>query len=349
MQRRYNRTSTRALKKLELIHSNLASPFLIRSISKSVYFIIFINDATRMTQVYFLKTKTSKEVLQIFQQFKAFVKKDAEAPIRRFKCDNGKGEYNNHLFKDFLSTNGITFKPSAPYTQNQNGVSERVVRTIFKKARTMLQHARLFKGFWEEAVRTAVYLKNRSLTKAVDSATPIQAWTGQKPVLHHLQPFGCDIHIFVSPKLRTEWKFKIKSCTFIRYVENTTKQYRVQNGQRIVVVASSNVRLDEESYRNRDYKQTPNPTTQDAFIRHFPINQDVLEERIEDLTSIKQLAFVTTKPTLQTDVQFDPLIAVHPTTGSTGIRRSTCKKRPSFKLRSTFSIRIWTLFKPASY
>jgi hypothetical protein len=52
----------------------------------------------------------------------------------------------------------------------------------------------------------------------------------------------------------------MKSCTFIGYVENTTKQYRVWNGQQIVVVASSNVRLDEQSYRNKDYKQAPNPT-----------------------------------------------------------------------------------------
>ena len=288
-------------------------------------------------------------MLRIFQQFKAFVEKEAEAPIRRFRCDNGKGEYDNHLFKDFLSANGITFEPSAPYTQNQNGVSERVVRTISEKARTMLQHAGLSKGFWEEAVRTAVYLKNRSLTKAVDSATPFQAWTGQKPVLHHLRPFGCDIHVFVSPILRTEWKSKIKSCTLIGYVENTTKQYRVWNGQRIVVVASSNVRLNEESYRYRDYKQAPNPTIWDAVLGHYPVEQDVSEERKEDPPSTEQPASVTTEPTLQTDVQFDPLIAVHPTTDSTGIRRSTCEKRPSFKLRSTFSARIRTLFKPASY
>jgi len=41
----------------------------------------------------------------------------------------------------------------------------------------MLLKAKLSKGFWEEAVRTAVYLKNRSPSKAVDS-TPSQAWTG---------------------------------------------------------------------------------------------------------------------------------------------------------------------------
>ena len=70
--------------------------------------------------------------------------------------------------------------------------------------RTMLHNAGLSEGFWEEAVRTVVYLKNRSLTKAVDSATPFQAWTGQKPVLHHLRPFGCDIHILIDPSLCTK-------------------------------------------------------------------------------------------------------------------------------------------------
>ena len=200
-----------------------------------------------MTWVYFLKTKSAVEVLQVFQLFKAFVEKEAGAPIRRFRCDNGTGEYNNHLFKDFLSTNGISFEPSAPYTQNQNGVSERAIRTIAEKARSMLLNAKLLEGFWEEAVRTAVYLKNRSPTKAVDS-TPYQAWTGQIPELGHLLPFGCDGLTFIHPDLRTKWKPKARSCTFLGYIENTTTQYRAWNGHRIVVVAASNSRFNEQSY-----------------------------------------------------------------------------------------------------
>jgi hypothetical protein len=46
---KFNGTLTKASKKLELIYSNLASPFLIRLISKSVYFIIFIDNTTRIT------------------------------------------------------------------------------------------------------------------------------------------------------------------------------------------------------------------------------------------------------------------------------------------------------------
>jgi hypothetical protein len=289
MARKYNKqSSTKASKKLDLIHlihSDLCGPFLTNSVSRSRYFIIFVDDATRMTWVYFLKSKGAEEVLRVFQHFKALVEKEAEAPIRRFRCDNGTGEYNNQLFKDFLSSSGITFEPSAPYTQNQNSVSKRAIRTIVEKARSMLLNAKLSEGFWEEAVRTAVYLKNRSPTKAVDSMNPFQAWSGQKPELSHLRPFGCDICVFIHPNLRTKWKPKAKSCTFIGYVENTTEQYRVWNGQRIVVVAASNTQSNEQSYINRDYKQAlnPIPINWDALeYRHFPVEQDVLEERTED-------------------------------------------------------------------
>ena len=57
-----------------------------------------------MTWVYFLKSKASEEVLQIFQQFKAFVEKESSALICRFWYNNSTSEYNNYLFKDFLST-----------------------------------------------------------------------------------------------------------------------------------------------------------------------------------------------------------------------------------------------------
>ena len=151
---------------------------------------------------------------------------------------------------------GTRFEPLALYTQNQNGVSERAICTIIEKARFMLLKAKLFKGFWEEAVRTAVYLKNRSPSKAVDS-TPSQAWTGQEPEMDHLRPFGYDVYVFVYSDLCTKWKSKAKSCIFLGYIENTTQQYRVQNGHRIVVAAQSNLRFNEQSY-NKDSKQDLN-------------------------------------------------------------------------------------------
>ena len=77
----------------------------------------------------------------------------------RFRCDNSAAEYDNISFLSLLRENGITYEPSAPYTQNQSGVSERMNRRILEKARTMLLEACLPEGFWAEAVNTAVYCR----------------------------------------------------------------------------------------------------------------------------------------------------------------------------------------------
>jgi len=77
-----------------------------------------------MMWVYFLKTKTTDEILQTFQQFKALVEKPGSHQIQCFRCDNGTGEYINNKFRSLLLKNGIIFELSVPYMQSQNGVSE---------------------------------------------------------------------------------------------------------------------------------------------------------------------------------------------------------------------------------
>jgi hypothetical protein len=169
----------------------------------------------------------------------------------------------------------------------------------------------------------------------------------------HLRPFGCDIHSHIHPDLRTKWKSKTRPNTFVGYIDYTTAQYRVWNGHRFVVVAASHSRFEEQSYGYRDSKLAPNPLKWVA-IGEIPVKQDVLEERMEDPPSTDQEASMTIEPTLQTSSnlvvdQSNPPIATHPTTDSMEIRRSTRVKRPSFKLRSAFSVRVRGCLEPASY
>ena len=116
-----------------------------------------------------MKRKT--ETPEMFKTFKALTEKHSGELIKRFCCDNRKGEYDNAVFQAILRENGISHEPSAPYTQNQNGVSERMNRTIMEKARKMLLEARLPESFWAEAVNTAVYLHDRSPTRSLDNMT----------------------------------------------------------------------------------------------------------------------------------------------------------------------------------
>ena len=77
---------------LDLIHSNLCGPMSITSLKGNEYYVTFIDDFSRKTWIYFLKTKESKEVLQKFKEFKALVENEAGRRIKVLRSDNG-GEY----------------------------------------------------------------------------------------------------------------------------------------------------------------------------------------------------------------------------------------------------------------
>src|SRR5205807_7937229 len=103
-----------------------------------------------------------------FMVFKAKAEKHSGERIMHFRCDNGKAEYDNAVFQKILKEEGITHEPSAPYTQNQNGVSECMNRTIMEKARSMLLKAGLPESFLAKAVNTAMCLHNRSPKRSLE-------------------------------------------------------------------------------------------------------------------------------------------------------------------------------------
>jgi hypothetical protein len=71
----------------ELIHSDVCSPMPSTSLSGYVYYVSFIDDYSRKTWVYFLKSKF--EVLGKFNKFKALIENLSERKIKILKSDNG--------------------------------------------------------------------------------------------------------------------------------------------------------------------------------------------------------------------------------------------------------------------
>jgi len=107
--RRFIRTPVpRATRPLETIHSDVCGPFKCLSFSGAQYFILYIEHYTRFCWVYFLRTKEANEVTGRFQEFRERIRKIfPQWEISRFRCDNGKGEYNNTFFCGILSATGI--------------------------------------------------------------------------------------------------------------------------------------------------------------------------------------------------------------------------------------------------
>jgi hypothetical protein len=186
-----------------------------------------------MTFGYFLKTKD--EVKIIFQEFKAMVENQTGHSIKVLRTDNGT-EYVNREMDVLLRTSGIRHQNTVPHTPEQNGVAERANRTIMEKSRCMIQDSKLGVKFWEEAVNTAIYFKNRSPTKAVMGETPLEAWTGRKINLELLKVFGCREFVHVPNHDRKKLEPKSKAYIFVGYCSET-KGYRLgdcENSGRVI-------------------------------------------------------------------------------------------------------------------
>ena len=103
----YNRhtPSTRMTRRLEMVHSDTCGPFRTPSKAGARVFVLFIDDLTRMVWCSFMKSKA--DTAEAFTIFKAMAEKHSGERIRRFRCDNGKAEYDNAVFQKILKHEGI--------------------------------------------------------------------------------------------------------------------------------------------------------------------------------------------------------------------------------------------------
>ncbi|GJZ59413.1 putative ribonuclease H-like domain-containing protein [Tanacetum coccineum] len=84
--------------------------------------------------------------------------------------DNGT-EFKNRDMLEFYGNKGIKQEYSNARTPQQNGVAERMNRTLIEAARTMLADSLLPTTFWAEAVSTACYIFNRRWMFDIDYLT----------------------------------------------------------------------------------------------------------------------------------------------------------------------------------
>ncbi|UYV61251.1 hypothetical protein LAZ67_1004109 [Cordylochernes scorpioides] len=194
-----------------------------RSPGGSLYFVSFKDDFSRFRVAYFIRHKS--DVLEKFKEFVKRVRTETGNKIKRFRTDNGT-EFLNKNFSDYLKSLGIVHELTAPYTPEQNGISERDNRTIVESARCLLHGRKMPLELWAEAVNTAVYLLNRCTTKVLGNSTPYEIWYKRKPSILHLKTFGCNAYVHIPKDNRKKLDKKSIRTFFVGYTE-TNKNYRM--------------------------------------------------------------------------------------------------------------------------
>ncbi|KAG6438793.1 hypothetical protein O3G_MSEX000229 [Manduca sexta] len=232
---------------LELIHTDLCGPMENKSLGHNTYFLIFVDDYSRMCFVYFLQSK--HQTFKCFREFQQLVENQQSKKIKALRSDNG-GEFCSSEMESHLKGCGIVHQKSIAYTPEQNGLSERYNRSIIEKARCLLFDAQLDKSFWAEAVNTAVYLKNRLPASALGcNTTPYEKWTGKKPDLSHLRIFGSSAMVHIPKQKRKKWDKKATQMLLVGYSENT-KGYRLYDPDSQEIVIARDVIIMEKVNEN---------------------------------------------------------------------------------------------------
>ncbi|KAH9774810.1 retrovirus-related pol polyprotein from transposon RE1 [Citrus sinensis] len=199
-----------------VVHSDVWGPSKVSTIGGARWFVTFIDDCSRMTWIFLMKSKD--EVNSLFQRFHKMVTTQFQTQIRVLHTDNG-GEYMSTAIQQFLKSQGSVHQTTCVGTPQQNGVAERKNRHLLEVVRASLIQAHMPLSYWGEALASAAYLINRTPSSSLGFQTPFQVLNDaiMSPNVPNLPPhvFGCVafVHLPQQDKLSP----RALRCVFVGY------------------------------------------------------------------------------------------------------------------------------------
>lgn len=214
------------------------------------YFFTFTDDATRMTDTY-TGTKKSDWLkwLKAYHSLCRTCSKDNH-PIERLRSDYG-SELQSHKADEWIEKEGIIFELLASYSQEQNGVSQRIGRTIIDRTRATILEGNIDNDLWPELVLATTYVKNSQSTKALQNLSPYESLTRDHPNISHLRMLGSTVYVFLHEEERSlkseKWIPKALKGTLVGYNGHTIYRVHIKEQNKVIRVKDFRIFEDYES------------------------------------------------------------------------------------------------------
>ncbi|CAI7816934.1 unnamed protein product [Closterium sp. NIES-54] len=165
---------------LQTLHMDVWGPARVRGQGHERYFLLVVDDYSRYTTVFPLRSKGDvTEVLidwiraarlQLRESF------GSDFPVLRLHSDRG-GEFSSARLGAFCRARGIRQTFTLPASPQQNGIAERRIGMVMDVARTSMIHAAAPHFLWSFAVQYAAHQLNLQPRVSVPETSPTLRWT----------------------------------------------------------------------------------------------------------------------------------------------------------------------------
>ncbi|CAI7855695.1 unnamed protein product, partial [Closterium sp. NIES-54] len=167
---------------LQTLHVDVWGPARVRGQGHERYFLLVVDDYSRYTTVFPLRSKGDvAEVLidwihaarlQLREHF------GSDFPVLRLHSDRG-GEFSSARLGAFCRAHGIRQTFTLPASPQQNGIAERRIGMVMDVARTSMIHTAAPHFLWPFAVQYAAHQLNLQPRVSVPETSPTLRWTGK--------------------------------------------------------------------------------------------------------------------------------------------------------------------------
>ncbi|CAI7852218.1 unnamed protein product, partial [Closterium sp. NIES-53] len=167
---------------LQTLHMDMWGPARVRGQGHERYFLLVVDEYSRYTTVFPLRSKV--EVLEVLidwirgahrQLSESF---DSDLHVMRMHSDRGR-EFSSDLLRAFCRSEGICQTFTLLASPQQNGIAERRIGMVMDVPRTSMIHAAAPHFLWPFAVQYAAHQINLQPHVSLPETTPTLRWTGK--------------------------------------------------------------------------------------------------------------------------------------------------------------------------
>ncbi|CAI5982589.1 unnamed protein product [Closterium sp. NIES-65] len=278
---------------LQTLHMDVWGPARVRGQGHEHYFLLVVDNCSRYTRVFPLRSKgdITEVLIDWIRPARLQLRRSfgSDFPVLRLHSDRG-GEFSSGLLRAYYRAQGIRQTFTLPESPQQNGIGERRIGMVMDVARTSMMHAAAPHFLWPFAVRYAAHQINLHPRVSMPETSPALLWTGKVGDASAFRVLGS--RAFVRDLSAEKLSPRAAPCVFLSFPPDPPRwEFYHPTSRR--VLSSQDVTFDDSfpNYRLFPYR-TPSLPPPPLFLVSGPPSVDPLTPQGPTPSGVSQVDVV---------------------------------------------------------